>query len=127
LLAILLAAESADLRGHTAIFLFARRFSGLISAMPRFVPISDYHEVDVQGQPRRALPKEAFDKFNPDVLGLGDISARSIATDAIAAVFDLQGFTEFCKIEPQLSVPKYLDSFLAWLMEMCGCAVPRFG
>src|SRR5436190_9948792 len=86
--------------------------------MPRFVPISDYHAVEVQGQPRKALPKEAFDKFNPAVLGLGDISARATSTDAIASVFDLQGFTNFCKqIEPHLSVPKYLNSFLGWLMQ----------
>ena len=52
------------------------------------------------------------------VLGLGDVSARADATEAIAAVFDLEGFTNFCKqIDPQLSVPKYLYSFLSWLME----------
>src|SRR5690606_37938418 len=41
----------------------------------------------------------------------------AIATDAIAAVFDLQGFTTFCgQIEPQFSVPLFLGEFLPWLM-----------
>jgi len=50
-------------------------------------------------------------------LGLGDISKQSAPTDAIAAVFDLQGFTNFCKqIEPHLSVPRFLNEFLGWLL-----------
>jgi len=44
-------------------------------------------------------------------------SARSEPTDAVAAVFDLAGFTNFCRqIEPHLSVPYYLNAFLTWLM-----------
>src|SRR5438067_1426092 len=87
-------------------------------AMPRFVPTSEYHRVKVDGRSARALPTQAFDQFNVDTLGLGNVSAPSTPTDAIAAVFDLQGFTNFCKqIEPHLSVPKYLNSFLDWLMK----------
>lgn len=38
--------------------------------------------------------------------------------DAIAAVFDLEGFTTFCKqIDPHLSVPIYLSRFLDWLID----------
>ena len=86
--------------------------------MPRFIPTSPYHVIKVEDRSRRALPKEAFDKFNLDVLGLGNVSSPSTPTEAIAAVFDLQGFTNFCKqIEPHLSVPKYLNSFLDWLMK----------
>jgi hypothetical protein len=86
--------------------------------VPRFIPASNYHVANVKGLPRQALPKEAFDKFSPDVLGLGDISAASVPTDAIAAVFDLQGFTNFCtQTDPHLAVPKYLSSFLRWLMQ----------
>ena len=90
--------------------------------MPRFIPPKDYHIIDVKigdrtGR-RRALPKESFAAFNLNVLGLGDVAAPSKPTDAIAAVFDLAGFTNFCKqIEPHLSVPKYLNAFLSWLME----------
>jgi|ERR1043166_4425214 class 3 adenylate cyclase len=90
--------------------------------MPRFIPPRDYHFTHVkEGERpghRLALDKKSFAAFNLDVLGLGDVSAAAEATDAIAAVFDLEGFTNFCKqIEPHLSVPKYLDAFLTWLMQ----------
>ena len=64
----------------------------------------------------RFLSNEQFDRFNPDVLGLGDISARSVQTEAIAAIFDLSGFTNFCsQVDPHLAVPEYLSRFLSWL------------
>jgi hypothetical protein len=86
--------------------------------MPRYLPESEYRIIKFQDKNRRALSKAAFASFNASVLGLGNIAARSQPTDAIAVVFDLEGFTNFCKqIEPQLSVPFYLHSFLAWLME----------
>jgi len=63
-----------------------------------------------------AIKREAFDQFNPGVLGLGDIEADSVARPAGAAFFDLEGFTVFCKqIEPHLSVPEYLSGFLSWI------------
>ncbi|MGA3171048.1 MAG: hypothetical protein ABSE62_08530 [Chthoniobacteraceae bacterium] len=62
------------------------------------------------------LKTAAFDSFNPSVLGLGDIGAESIARTAVAASFDLQEFTNFCKqMEPQFSVPVYLSGFLSWI------------
>ena len=62
------------------------------------------------------LDTEEFNKFNPEVLGLGDISLRSTQAEAIAAVFDLSGFTTFCsQADPHLSVPEYLSRFLDWL------------
>ena len=86
--------------------------------MPRFIPPSDYTGVEKTGENRLSLPKAAFDKFDVAVLGLGDIAAPSAPTEAIAAVFDLAGFTNFCRqIEPQLSVPQYLNSFLIWLFK----------
>jgi len=64
------------------------------------------------------LDNKKFDSFNPDVLGLGDISLRSTQVEAIAAVFDLSGFTNFCsRIDPHLSVPEFLSRFLDWLFE----------
>jgi hypothetical protein len=63
-----------------------------------------------------AIRKNAFNDFNPSVLGLGDIKQPATAIPAIAALFDLQGFTSFCKqIEPHLSVPIYLSQFLDWI------------
>src|SRR5205823_6776965 len=95
--------------------------------MPRFIPSDDYHLVDLDRdrKNRPALSKKAFNEFDLPILGLGDVAAPAKPTEAIAAVFDLEGFTNFCKqIEPHLSVPKYLDAFLTWLMkklrkEMC--------
>jgi class 3 adenylate cyclase len=49
---------------------------------------------------------------------VGDLTQPATATDTIAAVFDLEGFTNFCKqIEPQLAVPLFLSEFLTWLMD----------
>lgn len=86
--------------------------------MPRFtVPPSEFRVVEYGGKKRKVISKAAFDSFTIKVLGLGDVSTPSEPTDAIAAVFDLGGFTNFCKqIEPHLSVPFYLNAFLTWLM-----------
>lgn len=81
---------------------------------------AQYKEVPMAGSDRRLrllmLTGEQFDKFNPDVLGLGDISARSTQLEAMAAIFDLSGFTSFCsQVDPHLAVPEYLSRFLDWL------------
>lgn len=55
-------------------------------------------------------------KFNSKVLGLGSISTKSRMIDALAAVFDLSGFTTFCgQTDPHLSMPDFLQRFLDWL------------
>jgi class 3 adenylate cyclase len=47
---------------------------------------------------------------------LGDLTNQSSPIAALAAIFDLAGFTNFCKqIDPQLVVPDFLNSFLKWL------------
>ena len=79
-----------------------------------------YKIVPVEGEQKRikllTLTSEEFDKFNPDVLGLGDISLRSTQIEALAAIFDLSGFTNFCsQVDPHLAVPEYLSRFLEWL------------
>lgn len=62
------------------------------------------------------LDNEKFGEFNAGLLGLGDISSRSTQVEALAAVFDLSGFTNFCgQVDPHLSVPEYLSGFLEWL------------
>lgn len=77
----------------------------------------DFARVEIDGEKRRLLTREAFDRFNPSLLGLGTLTSEAIATDSIAAMFDLDGFTTFCKqIEPHLSVPVFLSAFLEWLM-----------
>ena len=64
------------------------------------------------------LDNKEFNSFNPEILGLGDISLPSTRAEAIAAVFDLSGFTKFCgQVDPHLTVPEYLSRFLDWLFE----------
>lgn len=74
--------------------------------------------VVVKGNEKRIQPldKEMLEKFNPPVLGLGNIGAPSREVEAIAAVFDLSRFTNFCnQVDPHLAVPQYLSRFLEWL------------
>ena len=87
--------------------------------MPRFIiPEAEFRVVQTDGKKVRVISKPGFASFNISVLGLGNVSAPSEPIDAVAAVFDLAGFTNFCKqIEPHLSVPYYLDAFLTWLMQ----------
>lgn len=79
---------------------------------------TDYVTVQISGEPTVLLSNKAYGTFNSSLLGLGDIGRAAVTTDAIAAVFDLQGFTNFCKqIEPRLSVPLFLSAFLNWLLD----------
>lgn len=62
--------------------------------------------------------KRELEEFNPKVLGLGDIGAKSEQIGVIAAFFDLSGFTSFCsQVDPHLSMPKFLNEFVKWLFE----------
>ena len=77
----------------------------------------EYIITEVDGRRTRLLTTPAFERFNPSILGLGKLTSAAAATDSIAAIFDLAGFTNFCKqIEPHLSVPVFLNLFLDWLM-----------
>lgn len=86
--------------------------------MPTFIPKkSEYVKRDVGGKKRKLLLSAPYDAFSTSLLGLGDISQDSKSTDAVAAMFDLEGFTNFSKqIEPHLSVPLFLNEFLNWLL-----------
>jgi hypothetical protein len=79
---------------------------------------TDYVDVDTENGKRQVLKTMVFDSFNPTILGLGDVKKEATAVPAISAIFDLQGFTNFCKqIEPELSVPLFLSSFLDWIFD----------
>jgi len=79
--------------------------------------VSDFTDAELDGKSASILKKGTFDQFTPALLGLGDIASEANSIDAIAAVFDLEGFTRFCgQIEPQLSVPRFLSEFMNWLM-----------
>jgi class 3 adenylate cyclase len=87
--------------------------------MGNFTPSSDaWTTIDVKGTKVIALKNAELDRFNPEILGLGDLKTASKSIHAVAAVFDLEGFTNFCKqIDPHLAVPAYLGKFVPWLME----------
>jgi len=64
------------------------------------------------------ISKNNFDSFSENILGLGQISAKSHQIDALSVMFDLEGFTKFCKqIDPQLAVPEFLSQFLKWVFQ----------
>jgi class 3 adenylate cyclase len=77
---------------------------------------SDFITIQADDKSVRIAKKDSFDKFNEDILGLGKIETESKQVNALSVIFDLEGFTNFCKqIDPQLAVPEYLNEFLKWL------------
>jgi class 3 adenylate cyclase len=63
-----------------------------------------------------ALSKTEFSTFNPNVLGLGDLSRDGEYVQALAAFFDLDGFTDFCsQVDSHLVIPEFLTRYLNWL------------
>ncbi|HSP63315.1 MAG TPA: hypothetical protein VLQ90_10070 [Pyrinomonadaceae bacterium] len=65
-----------------------------------------------------SLDSSDFEKFSPDILGLGDLSTPGEYVEALAAVFDLEGFTKFCnQSDPHLATPEFLSEFLKWLFD----------
>lgn len=75
-----------------------------------------YTEKKTEGKVNWSLPVHAFQNFNPSILELGDISKEGDYFEALAAIFDLEGFTSFCnQIDPHLVIPEYLTAFLEWL------------
>jgi hypothetical protein len=58
---------------------------------------------------------DILNKFNPSMLRLGDIKTPCQEKEAIAAVFDLSGFTFFCnQVDAYLAIPSFLNSFYDW-------------
>ncbi|OGO41208.1 MAG: hypothetical protein A2137_03920 [Chloroflexi bacterium RBG_16_58_8] len=69
----------------------------------------------LQRQSVTMLDNETVRKFNPSVLELGNISAPCREKEAIAAVFDLTGFTVFCsQADAYLAIPRFLNDYLEW-------------
>ena len=79
---------------------------------------SDFVEIKVKDKKIKIIKKDVYDNFNQDILGLGDIETKSNLINALSVIFDLEGFTNFCKqIDPQLAVPEYLSEFLKWIFQ----------
>ena len=65
-----------------------------------------------------ALDKSEFARFNPSVLGLGDVSQDGEYILALVAFFDLEGFTDFCgQVDSHLVIPEFLSRYLNWLFQ----------
>mgnify|MGYP001616940597 CR=1 FL=1 len=79
---------------------------------------TDYIRIKKAEKTITLLKNEKFESFNQDILGLGKIETKSSQINALSVLFDLEGFTNFCKqIDPQLAVPEFLSEFLNWLFE----------
>jgi class 3 adenylate cyclase len=78
-----------------------------------------YEMLEVEGGHKHlSLTVSEYEKFSADLLDLGDISRQGDYLDALAAIFDLEGFTAFSsQIDPHLVVPEYLDKLLSWIFD----------
>lgn len=81
----------------------------------------DYKQGKLDGRETyTTITRAGYESFAPALLGLGlgDISSDAKVMNALAAVFDLEGFTSFCgQSDPHLVIPEYLTSFLDWLFK----------
>lgn len=76
------------------------------------------------GHIRNSLSREEFESFNSNILGLGDISQDGKIIQALVAIFDLQGFTNFFnQTDPHIVIPEYLSKFLSWLFNQISLIV----
>jgi hypothetical protein len=82
----------------------------------------NYKKVDVSGEYKQpnvtlnTLRKEDFRKFNLDILDLGDLTRDGEYINALAAIFDLEGFSSFCyQPDSHLVLPEFMHDFLEWL------------
>lgn len=67
----------------------------------------------------RMVDNNTIKQFNPSMLELGDISAPCQEIEAVAAVFDLTGFTSFCnQVDAYLAIPRFLNDFLEWFFNI---------
>jgi hypothetical protein len=63
-----------------------------------------------------SLSQKEFDSFNPEILGLGNLSLDGSYHNALAAFFDLKGFTDFCnQMDSQLVIPEFIRRYTDWL------------
>lgn len=57
-------------------------------------------------------------RFNVSILGLGSIASQGKPREVLAAIFDLEGFTNFCsQADPHLFMPVFLGRFLDWIFK----------
>jgi hypothetical protein len=67
---------------------------------------------------------DVVDKFNPNMLDLGNLNSPCEEKNAIAAVFDITNFTKFCnQVDAYLEIPRFLNYFLKWFFN---CIIQGF-
>lgn len=71
-----------------------------------------------EGFSLNSLTLEDFNKFTPQVLGLGDLTQDGKYINSISAFIDLEGFTDFCnQVDSHLVIPEFLTEYLEWLFK----------
>jgi class 3 adenylate cyclase len=76
---------------------------------------SDSRAAGYRGNGAKLLDNSIVNRFNPSLLNLGDVSTPCQEKEAVAAVFDLTGFTRFCnQVDSYLAIPRFLNDFLDW-------------
>lgn len=77
---------------------------------------NDFIEIFHDKNQKKLIKKTSFNNFNESILGLGSIGRKASTIEALSVIFDLEGFTAFCKqVDPHLAVPQYLNEFLKWI------------
>jgi class 3 adenylate cyclase len=63
-----------------------------------------------------SVTEKEFSSFDSNALGIGDVSSDGKYVQALAAIYDLQGFTSFCnQVDSHLVIPEFLQRFVDWL------------
>jgi class 3 adenylate cyclase len=74
-----------------------------------------YITIKKDGKNIKLIKNERWAEFNSYILGIGDISTKSVSKSVICAFFDLEGFTNFCnQMDPDLVIPVFLKEYLDW-------------
>lgn len=90
------------------------------------MPTLNFHYFQAEADPSlygpgvtfNAVSRSDFATFTPAVLGLGDISQDGENIQALAAFFDLDGFTDFCnQLDSHLVIPEFMTRYLNWLFQ----------
>jgi hypothetical protein len=64
------------------------------------------------------ITKKEFNAFNSNILGLGDLTSGGGYVQALSAMLDLQGFTDFCnQVDSHIVIPEFMDKYLNWMFE----------
>ncbi|OAS13956.1 hypothetical protein [Paenibacillus oryzisoli] len=65
-----------------------------------------------------AISEIDLQKFNYSTLNIGQLRNDGNKVESLTAIFDLEGFTNFCnQMEPHLVVPRFLHHFLEWIFK----------